>query len=270
MSATMYRSLQTFGFKYISRVREFDKFDVWLGLVINIARLGVNPWGAELEGRLEFPVSTNFKLEGFSSVLPPRFHVKSLLWTLRIAFVEYISRGQYSSASLVTRMNGHALGFMSIKSNLVADQQTKMMVPSEVGRRGLDIRLEYVPNGAPIDEEDFFDTIIKLLIFCANRDPKTQPDSGLMLYNSAEDYTVGLSPVADDESARAALPLGRVIHILGELPQKMYEQQRGGRWAELRGVAKVDGVNIARIKILKGRHPPGLADCSAGTLIANS
>ncbi|KAL8766979.1 MAG: hypothetical protein Q9209_006391 [Squamulea sp. 1 TL-2023] len=261
----------TVGFKYISQAREFDKFDVWLGLVINIARLGVNPWNAGLEGRLEFPESTNFKLQGISSAVAPRFQIKSLIWTLQRAFIEYTTRGQYSSASMVTRLNGHALGFTTIKSNLLADgDETKLVVPSAVGRRGLDIRLEYVPNGAPIGEEDFIDTIIRLLVFCANRDPKTQPDDGIMLYNSAEDYTVGVSPIAYDESAKAALPLARVIHILGELPQKMYEQRRGGRWAELRGVAKVDGVNIGRIRILKGRHPPYPVGCAAESLITTS
>ncbi|KAI4233469.1 MAG: hypothetical protein L6R40_007066 [Gallowayella cf. fulva] len=243
-------------FNYNSRARDLHKFDVWLGLVINIARLGINPWDRELEGRLDFPASTNFLLQGFSSGVAPRFQVKSMIWTLQAAFEEYTRRGQYSSASLVTRLNGHPLGFTNIKGNLVADRQTNSVIPSQVGRRGLDIRLDYTLDGAIFADEGFFYTLINLITYCANGDPKTQPTGGIFLYNSDEDYTVGVHPMVDDEAAREDLPLSRVIQILGTLPQKMFDQSRQAKWAELKGVAKFDGVNIGRVKIQKGQHVP--------------
>ncbi|KAL8718132.1 MAG: hypothetical protein Q9225_004707, partial [Loekoesia sp. 1 TL-2023] len=244
-------------FKYISRIRDLDKFNVWFGLLINMVRLGQNLWNQELPRQVKFPESPNFALVVINSATPPRYQTKSMLWTLQGVFEQYVRRGQYSSAALTTRLDGLPLGFATIKSTLLSprsdDQQANSLISSsQVGRRGLDIRLDYIPNGAVFTDTGFFRTAIQLLVYAANGDPKTQAPGKTSFYNGDEDYTLQIEPMSPD--APDDMPLGRLIQVLGGLPVKMYEQRTGGRWAELKGLVKFDGVNIGRINIKKGRH----------------
>lgn len=222
------------------------------------------------------------------SVNPPRFQTKSLVWTLQELFNEYNQRAQYASANFVTRVDGVPLGYGSIRSTLhsgpdeernVSSSATFDAAPAEkipsvddispwikasstkpspsatshnpaipLGRRGLDIRLTYTPNGALFSDIAFFDSIIYFLVLAANRDPKTSPTRIARSYNVPGGFFVEVSSIDEDNQ----LEVGRIIEVLGRLPAIMYQERTGGRWAELRGVIKYDGVNIGRIRVEQG------------------
>lgn len=236
-----------------------------------MARLGQNPWNLELPRQAKFPESHNFALVAVSSATPPRYQIKSMIWTLQEAFEQYVRRGQYSSAALTTIVDGVPLGFATIRSTLLSpgtdeQQATSSSSPPQVGRRGLDIRLDYIPNGAIFTDTGFFRTSIQMLVYTANGDPKTQAPGKTSLWNSDEDYTFQVEPMTPD--ARDDLSLRRIIQVVGSLPAVMYEQRTGGRWAELKGLIKFDGVNIGRIKIEKGRHIDSCIDSNDITAIS--
>ncbi|KAI4138019.1 MAG: hypothetical protein L6R39_007007 [Caloplaca ligustica] len=222
-----------------------------------MGRVGIHGWDLRLTGQLKFPESHNFALNALSSTTPPQFQTKSVLWTLREAFEEYVDREQYSSAALTARLDGRPLGFATIKSTLAQGQAADSFTSSpspfpHLGRRGLDVRLDYVPNGVSFTDVGLFRTMIHLLVWAANHDPKSVGSGKLGIYNNVEDYTFEMGPM--DEESVDELVLVRVIQVLGTLPAAMYHEQRGGRWAELKGVIKFDGVNIGRIKLEKGQH----------------
>ncbi|KAL8818207.1 MAG: hypothetical protein Q9223_003107 [Gallowayella weberi] len=244
-------------FNYISGVRDLTKYDVWLSIVWYLTSMAVNPWNLLLPRDIHFPRCYNVDFYTRSTLTPPPCLAKHLIWTLRAAFNQYRSRGLYSSASFVTRVNGKILSFTTLKSALSlprpGEQQAESSIPSlspPVGRRGLDIRLSYLPNGASFSDVGFFQILIELLIWCANHDPKTSAPGTVSGYNVADNYTFTIEPVHPE--SQSDLPLLIVIEVLGRLPGKMVEEGRGGRWTELKAQIKMDGVNIGKISILKG------------------
>ena len=257
-------------------------------IVANLVHISLNPWNLEIPRSLNFPVANNLELKIVRSVNPPYFQTKSLVWTMKELFDEYNIRGQYASASFVTRIDGAPLGFGSLRSTLQSglheqrnvsssamldspptekipytDDIGSWVIPSSIkprpsvashtlaaqlGRRGLHVRLQYIPNGALFSDLAFLDSIIYFIALAANRDPKTATTKLARSYNVEGGFFVEISSIDEDNE----LEVGRVIEVLGSLPAKMYEQQVGGRWAELKGVIKFDGVNIGRILVEKG------------------
>ncbi|KAI4186406.1 MAG: hypothetical protein LQ346_005681, partial [Caloplaca aetnensis] len=96
-------------FRYTSQTRDLDKFSVWLSLVANLAKAAVNPWDLALPRNVLFPETHHVAVHAVSSIHPPSYQTKSIIWTFQEAFAEYAARGQYSSASLTARLNGHPL-----------------------------------------------------------------------------------------------------------------------------------------------------------------
>ena len=254
----------------------------------NLVHISLNPWNLGIPRSLNFPVANNLELKIVRSVNPPHFQTKSLVWTLQELFNEYNIRGQYASANFVTRIDRAPLGFGSLRSTLQSglheqrnvsssamldspptekipytDDIGSWVIPTSIkprpsvfshnsaaqlGRRGLDVRLQYIPSGALFSDLAFLDSIIYFIALAANRDPKTATTKLARSYNIEEGFFVEISSIDEDNE----LEVGRVIEVLGRLPAKMYEQQAGGRWAELRGVIKFDGVNVGRIIVEKG------------------
>ncbi|KAL8840128.1 MAG: hypothetical protein Q9170_001476 [Blastenia crenularia] len=250
-------------FRYTSSARDLDKVNIWLGLVVNMARLALNYWNHELTGQIKFPGSNNFVLTAISSSKPPHFQTKTMLWTLQEAFVQYRSRGQYSSAALTTTIDERPLGFMTIKSKLTSPRMPSQINQEVGGRRGLVIPLEYTLNGAMFSDTAIFSPVMELLVYAAEGQPKSQASGNVALYNNEEDFTLSIGPMLLE--SRDDLSLERLIEILAKLPQQMYEQQRGGRWAELKSIIKYDGLKIGRIGIKKGNHVNGCIDPSEST-----
>ena len=257
-------------------------------IVANLVHISLNPWNLEIPRSLKFPVANNLELKIVRSVNPPYFQTKSLVWTMQELFNQYNIRGLYASASFVTRLDGAPLGFGSLRSTLHSgrDEQRNVsslatldsaptekipytdhigswVIPSSIkprqsvvshspaaqlGRRGLDIRLQYIPNGALFSDLALVDSIIYFIALAANRDPKTATTKLARSYNIEKGFFIEVSSIDEDNE----LEVGRVIEVLGRLPAIMYEKQVGGRWAELRGVIKFDGVNVGRIIVEKG------------------
>ncbi|KAL8684804.1 MAG: hypothetical protein Q9224_006124, partial [Gallowayella concinna] len=255
-------------FGYISHARDLAKFDVWLSLVWYMTSMALNPWNLNLPREIDFPECYNVNFFTTSSITPPRFQAKSLIWTLREAFRWYYEQELYSSSSFITRIDGKLLGLTTLKSALTlpgtGERQAKSAISSlsasSLGRRGMEIRLNYLPNGDSFRDVGFFKILIELLIWCAGHDPKTASPGTVRAYNIDDDYTFQMEPM-DSESYRD-LPFAKVIEALGRLPVKMVAEGRGGRWTELKAQIRVDGVNIGRISILKGLpEPSGLEGC---------
>ncbi|KAG6994120.1 hypothetical protein G7Y79_00047g083460 [Physcia stellaris] len=274
-------------FRY-TNVRDLTKFDVWLGIVANLVHISLNPWNLEIPRNINFPVEHNVEMRIVKSVHPPRFQTKSLVWTLQELFEEYNSRGLYASASFVARIDGAPLGFGSIRSTLqseprmqrnvsvsavldsvpadktsLIDEVASLVIPSSsttsssllnhetaahLGRRGLDVRLYYQPNGKIFSALGFMDSIIYFIGLAANRDPKTTTTKLARTYNFNEGYFIEISSIDEDNE----IEVGRLIEVLGRLPAQMYEERVGGRWAELGGVIKFDGVNVGRVLVQQG------------------
>lgn len=267
-------------FRYTSNIRDLSKFDVWLGIVVNVARVGLNSWDTELRGTLTFPKSNNIEMKLISSAHEPRYQTKSVVWTLQEIFNEYNKRGQYSSANFVTRIESVPLGLGSIKSTLMSETSGRTNTSArssalvgednvavidafiggssptasistnsdQLGRRGYELRLEYTPNGALFTDIGFINIIIRFLVLAANRDPKTQSTNRARAANVDEGYVIEVSSLHKEDD----LSLENVIRALGTLPQVMYEQRAGGRWAELTALIKFDGMNIGKITVKKG------------------
>ena len=271
-----------------TQARDLSKFDVWLNIVFNIAYIGIGRWDEKVERTLVFPEWNNVQTTIRNSISTPGYQTKSVVWTFRRIFQEYHRREQYASANFVTRVGDVVLGFGSIKSTLHSadygqndpipmetlaseseapnalathrdtsadnhpDSRPDTKIPSlsatQLGRRGLDIRLEYIPNGDIFTDLGFFLLVINLLTLTVNHDPKTQKIKRTSLPNYSEDYLFRISAMNDEDD----ISLEMVITILSSLPQIMYEQRTGGRWAELRGLVKFDGVNIGKVTLLKG------------------
>ena len=248
--------------------------------MVNLARVAQNPWDYEVTGPLNFPVVHNVEMKMASSVRYPHFQTKSLVWTMQELFNRYRAQGQYASASFVTRVDGKVLGFGSIRSTLLSDpdgnasslslhdgdaastsavtedgdQAVSTFITNAtingntntgLGRRGLEIRLNYIPNGKLISDIDFIASNIKFLVLAANKDPKTGTTKTARMDNLEAGFFLEISSMGDDDE----LPLFRIIEVLGRLPARMYEERPGGRWAELTGLVRFDGVNIGRIRV---------------------
>lgn len=272
--------------KYL-KYRDLSKFSVWLGIVLNIARVGLNAWDYEIINGFDFPISNNLEFLVRSSVNTPRFHTKSVIWTLQQIFSEYNEREQYSSANFITTVQGQVLGFGSIKSTLESRDDGKTgdsfpdvlvdslsqanitassMASTKLStRRGFEIRIEYLPNGALISPLGFFTTMIRFLVLATNRDPKTSTVKRAAFLNAEEGYFVEVAALYEGED----MALSDIIRSLGILPAKMYSVGTGGRWAELKGTILYDGVKIGKVRIGKGSAAPDGLPLGGGLLLTN-
>ncbi len=99
-----------------------SKYDVWRAITGSIANIALLNWNREIVGLLTTQVTPNVEVRFVSSVNPPRYQSKTIIWTLAEVFEHYNSQRQYSSYFLRTRVGrGPAmqnLGIASIRSTL--------------------------------------------------------------------------------------------------------------------------------------------------------
>ena len=277
--------------KLVKGDANLGKFELWMAIVYSMARIAPNAWNLESRNPLIFPEVFNIEVVFISSVNAPRYRTKSILWTLQAAFAVYSQERFYTSAIIRTYVGEGAdarnLGvarFRFPKKPLATDSQrssstsplgndttlsmtsptNQSLVPgitfptapsdsqngTDLQAKGLQLTLTYTQGGASFDPQGFFKTIMILLIFAAQHDPSTEASGVVADYNERDNYTVAISPMSAE--AREDLPWDRAIPVLRDLPRTMLGEQRGGRWAELEGRARVDGVNTARVKIVTG------------------
>ena len=267
------------------------KYDLWTAIIRVVGKVALLGWNAELIGSITFPAMSNVEIRFISSINPPRYQTKSVIWTLAEVFDYYTEEGHYSNCFVKTQLGSgptaQNLGVASIKSTLltVPDLQTDSSVLSlpglstprsasqnftsfQAGPRGLSLVLRYVKNGVTFSDKGFFQLVLNTLVFAAQNDPKSAPCGLLRAYNQEENYTLSLGPTSD--AARENLPWNYVIPALAYLPNEMLDQRQGGRWAELLGNIKLDGAYIGRVQIAEGDfrdhqpHSCGMATIDAG------
>ena len=124
----------------------------------------------------------------------------------------------------------------------------------QASNRGLSLALNYLEHGATFSDRGLFQSVINLLLYAAQLDPKDEPSVTLFGYNEFENYTVTIGPTSAAASDR--LPWGLLIPALGYLPSEMLSERPGGRWAELSGTIRLDGAFIGRIQIVQGLNMP--------------
>ena len=282
-------------FQYL-RGGYMSKHDVWVAILRAITDAAIQPWDAQILGTLEYPVVANVKVTFVSSVKPPRYQSKTIIWTLEEVFDTYNEERYYSNGFLRTFIgrgqSARNLGVGSIKSTLpsVSKKPTNSSVlglsnnsalnpdPSDetlvsesnsstfqAGTHRLTFVLNYLENGATFSDKSFFALIITLLTSGAQHETKTAPCGVFSAYRTYDDYTLTMGPTSD--AARGNLPWILALQALGFLPSEMLKHGPGGRWAELSGRIKLDGAYIGKFSILKGkdsRHE--LVSCSNAAL----
>ena len=118
----------------------------------------------------------------------------------------------------------------------------------QAGSRGLSFSINYVQNGATINDKAFFRILVRLLVFAAQHEPKDVPCGLIRAYNTIENYTFAIGPTSD--ASRDNLPWKLMIPALGYFPSELLEHGQGGRWAELSGRIKLDGAYIGKVLIV--------------------
>ena len=102
------------------------KFDAWNAILSDIGRVAQLAWNAEIKGSITFPKFTNVDIRFVSSVNPPRYQSKSIIWTLAEVFDYYSQERHYSNSffktSIGTGPTAQNLGVGSIKSTLTIAQ----------------------------------------------------------------------------------------------------------------------------------------------------
>ena len=294
------------------------KYDVWIAITRCMASVGLLEWNADVFGAITPAVVTDAQIRFVSSVSPPRYQTKTILWTLAEVFDIYIEQRQYSSCLIKTQLETssgvHNLGVGSIKSKLTTgpslvrgsavlgksnatSNEPTSNVPAvgvstpvlsnqsqssqtndsalqlddegytdiQAGTNGLSFDLTYLDHGAIISDKAFFRTIVNLLTFAAQHDPKSAPSMPMTVYSSVENYTFSLGPTS--YAMRVRLSWKLVIPALGYLPTEMMTHGRGGRWAEFTGRIRLDGAYIGKVQILKGdTRESSLGSCGTTTL----
>ena len=245
-----------------------SKFDIWFSIIAAIGWTALEEWDKEVSGQITYPEHSNVETTVISSVNPPRYQAKSIIWTLLYAFSIYNDRQQYTSMLLTTKQNdgqaSHTLGLIRLKSLLrlgssavgnssnPASSTDAVEVDDLKNHEGFVLDLTYPSSGRTFGAKGFCSSIIEILIFAATHDPKTEASGSVSTYNRDEDYTISVKPTSP--AASDNLPWRTLIEIVASLPSAMYRTQHRGVWAELDGRARLNGAYIAKISVQTGDH----------------
>ena len=113
----------------------------------------------------------------------------------------------------------HASGETSSADKALESARLEISDTPQLGRHGLDIRLDYIPNGARSTGIGFVSSVIKFLIVTANVDPKTRRNKIARSHNMNEGYLIEISSGYEDDDLAAKT----IIEILEDLPSKIFE-----------------------------------------------
>lgn len=98
------------------------KYDLWNMITYAISKAALLAWNEDIVGSMEFPVTSNVEIRIVSSVNPPRYQTKFVVWTLAEALDFYIEQRHYSNCFFTTQLGSgrttQRLGVGSIKSTL--------------------------------------------------------------------------------------------------------------------------------------------------------
>ena len=129
------------------------KYDVWVAITRTIAKTALAVWNGEIVGSITFAVVSDVQIRFISSVNPPRYQSKTIIWTLAEAFDVYNEQRHYSNCLLTTRFETGSgflnLGVASIKSTL--SNGSGLQKNSSVVRSADEPSLELASNVSAID-----------------------------------------------------------------------------------------------------------------------
>ena len=98
------------------------KYDLWNAITSTISEAALMVWNEPVVGSLGFPVKSNVEIRVVSSINPPRYQTKFVIWTLAEALDFYIGQGHYANCFFTTQIgsgrSASTLGVGSIKSTL--------------------------------------------------------------------------------------------------------------------------------------------------------
>lgn len=269
------------------------KYDVWSTITFAISKAALMVWNGHIVGSMDFPVRSNVAIKVISSVNPPRYQSKFVVWTLAEALDFYISQGHYSNCFFATQIESGGttlrLGVGSIKSTLstmpgsqsnlsvlslsnetptsafdtpnsdtdisFSNLSTQSLTNIQANTDDLTLSLHYVSGGQIISDKGFYRIIVDILVYAAQQDPKDRPCQLISVYNPAENYTFQIGPTSD--ASRDNLPWNLVIPALGYLPTAMLRHSPESRWAEFSGRIKLGGAYIGKLQIVKGEPRRG-------------
>ena len=130
-----------------------SKYDVWAAITRTMSKTALHPWDWELVGSTTIPVILDVETRFVSSVNPPRYQSKTMLWTLAEAFDVYNEQRHYSNCFLTTKLEIGSgfqnLGVASIKSAL--SNGSGLQKNSSTVRSADEPSLELTPNNSAID-----------------------------------------------------------------------------------------------------------------------
>ena len=112
------------------------KYDLWNSITFAISEAALMVWNEPVVGPLGFPVKSNVEIRVVSSINPPRYQTKFVIWTLAEALDFYIGQGHYANCFFTTQIgsgrSASRLGVGSIKSTLstVPSSQSNLSVLS--------------------------------------------------------------------------------------------------------------------------------------------
>lgn len=98
------------------------KYDVYAAIIRTMAKTALNEWNWEVVGSMTFPAISYVEIRFISSVNPPRYQSKFIIWTLAEAFDFYNEQRRYSNSFITTKIEigsrVYNLGVASIKSSM--------------------------------------------------------------------------------------------------------------------------------------------------------
>ena len=101
-----------------------SKYDIWSAITESIAGVALLRWNAQIVGSLTTPVTPDVEVRFVSSVNPPRYQSKTIIWTLVEAIDYYNAQRHYASCFLRTHVGRGAaaqnLGVARVKSTMPA------------------------------------------------------------------------------------------------------------------------------------------------------
>ena len=277
------------------------KYDLWNTITHTMAKAALMLWNGDIVGSIEYPVTSNVAIRIVSSVNPPRYQTKHIIWSLAETLDFYIEQRHYSNCFFTTQIGSGStaqrLGVGSIKSTLstmpsLQSNLSDLSLLNETSTSAFDTPITNQSIGSDTDINSSVQSLTNIqantghlsvtLNYIVNG--KTISDKGfyriivdILVYAAQQDpkrrpcefissYNAPENYTFQigptSEAARDKLPWNLAIPTLGHLPTAMLRHSPEGRWGELSGRIKLDGAYIGKLQIIKGdRREPVRGSC---------
>ena len=147
-----------------------------------------------------------------------------------------------------------AMNTTNAPSPIVASKPNKNLSPSNMNK--LQVGVQYLPRGKDLSQQETYKIAIRIMVVAAAFDQK-DPARTIYRYDPDDDLTMSIAPFY--EEARDDLKWNMVFDSLWMFPDFM---QKYGKFAELRGIIKLNGVTVGKMTLQKGHVPPWQIDAT--------